>query len=364
MKTTTRVILAGALSLPLAAFAAGSDDLWEVTTQMNVPGMPAGMGGSTQQQCYDKDMRKNATRGKNAEECKVTDFKDSGNKVTITMSCPKNRSAVMEYVFNQGRTEYKGTMRMKDGGRDIVMNMSGRKIGTCDAQEARSAREAQSAAREGQIAAMKAQADSARAQGEEAMKKSGDAQIAECNKAVETMDFGKLGMYGRCYRKSDDTCKSFLSSYSKSYPKVESACTAKAAEFCKRYQTQDGFAKAGGDKNVAEACGLSADRVKASLCPGALKTESLDFLGRYCPNEAKPLAQKHCTGRDYTSKEGGKYAVLCTTYLANLDTDEARGAKTASGASAQEKKKKSATGDAVQQGVDQGINKLKGLFGR
>ncbi len=364
----TAIALAGALSFSFAAPAAGADDLWEVTTQMNIPGMPPGMGGNTSQQCYEKDMRKNVTKSKNAEECKVTDYKESGNKLTVTMSCPKNRSAVMEYVFNQARTEYKGTMRMKDGGRDMVMNMSGRKIGTCDAKQARSDREQARSEREGQIAAMKAQSDAARAQGEQAVKRSNEAQIAECGKAVETMDFGKLGMYGRCYRKSDDTCKSVMSSYAKTYPEVQSACTAKTAEFCKRYQTQEGFAKAGGDKNVAEACGLSADKVKASLCPGALKTESLDFLGRYCPNEAKPLAQKHCTGRDYTSKEGGKYATLCTTYLSNLDTDEARGNRPArSGTSAsggQTAEKKSPTGDAVQQGVNQGINKLKGLFGR
>jgi len=357
MKTTTSVILAGALSLPLALFAAGSDDLWEVTTQMNMPGMPAGMGTNTQQQCYEKDMRKNVTGRKGTEECKVTDFKESGNKLTITMSCPKNRSAVMEYVFNPARTEYKGTMRMKDGGQEMLMNMSGRKVGTCDVQKARSEREQARSEREGQIAAMKAQSDAARAQGEQAMKRSNEAQIAECGKAVETMDFGKLGMVGRCYRKSDDTCKSVMSSYAKTYPEVQSACTAKTAEYCKRYQTQEGFAKAGGDKSAAESCGLSADKVRASLCPGALKTESLDFLGRYCPNEAKPLAQKHCTGRDYTSKEGGKYAVLCTAYLSNLDADDARQKRPASG---QVPEKKSPT----QQGVDQGINKLKGLFGR
>ncbi|MDH4192309.1 MAG: hypothetical protein OEW21_19145, partial [Betaproteobacteria bacterium] len=51
--------------LPFAgtALAAGSDELWEVTTQMNIPGLPAGMGGSTQQVCRDKDPRKDATRG-------------------------------------------------------------------------------------------------------------------------------------------------------------------------------------------------------------------------------------------------------------------------------------------------------------
>jgi Protein of unknown function (DUF3617) len=350
----TPIALAGALSLSSAVLAAGTDALWEVTTQMNMPGMPPGAGGNTSQQCYEKDMRKNVTRSKNTQECTVTDYKESGNKLTITMSCKNNRSAVMEYVFNSGRTEYKGTMRMKDSGREMVMNMSGRKIGTCDAQQAKSERE-------GQIAAMKAQAGSAQAQANQARKQGSDAQIAECNKAVETMDFGKLGMYGRCYRKSDDTCKTIMSNTAMTSPEVQSACNAKTAEFCKRYQTQDGFAKARGDKNAAEMCGLSADQVKVSLCPGALKTESLDFLGRYCPNEAKPLAKKYCVGRDYTSREGGKYATLCSAYLSNLDTEDARGAKSSTGATAP---KPSPASGAAQQGVDQGINKLKGLFGR
>ena len=349
MKTTgIAIALACATSL---SFAAGTDDLWEVTTQMNMPGMPAGMGANTSQQCYEKDMRKNVTRSKNTQECKVTDSKESGNKLTITMTCPNNRSAVMEYTFNANRTEYKGTTHMKDGGREMVMNVSGRKIGTCDAQQARSERE-------GQIAAMKAQAEGAQAQANQAKKQATDSQIAECNKAVDTMDSGKLGMYGRCYKKSDDTCNSMMNSYGKMYPEVQSACNAKVAEYCKRYQTQEGFAKAGGDPKAAEMCGLSADKVKASLCPGALKTESLDFLGRYCPNEAKPLAKKYCTGRDYTSREGGKYATLCSSYA--LESTEAPQRPASSGQSAQ----KSPASSAVQQGVDQGVNKLKGLFGR
>jgi hypothetical protein len=341
---TTAIALALACATSLS-FAAGTDDLWEVTTQMNMPGMPPGMGGNTSQQCYEKDMRKNVTKGKNTQECTVTDYKESGSKLTITMSCKNNRSVVMEYAFNSARTEYKGTMHMKDGGRDMVMNMTGRKIGTCDAQQARSERE-------GQIAAMKAQAGAAQAQADQARKQSSDMQIAECSKAVDTMEYGKLGMYGRCYQKSDDTCKTIMSANARTGPEVQSACTAKAAEFCKRYQTQDGFAKARGDKNAAEMCGLSVDKVKASLCPAAAKSESLDFVGRYCPNEAKPLAKKYCTGRDYTSREGGKYAALCSSYA--LESTQAP----------QRPAQKSPASGAVQQGVDQGVNKLKGLFGR
>ena len=43
---------------------------------------------------------------------------------------------------------------------------------------------------------------------------------------------------------------------------------------------------------------------------------------RYCPVEAKPIAQEHCTGRDYTSKMGGKYARFCEAYLAHASLEK------------------------------------------
>ena len=120
------------VSVPLAASAAGNDELWEVSSQMNIPGMPPGMGAKTVQVCRDKDPRK-AEQGRDTKECTVTDFKQSGTHTTIRMSCPSG-DTVIEQDFNADHTEYQGTITMTRGNSEMVVKTSGRKIGSCDAQ--------------------------------------------------------------------------------------------------------------------------------------------------------------------------------------------------------------------------------------
>jgi hypothetical protein len=353
------VVLVGAVYAPLAASAAGNDELWEVSTQMNIPGMPAGMGGMTQQVCQDRDPRKQGPQGQDMEKCKVTDVKESGTRLTISMTCPQGR-AVIERTFNTARTEYKGTMKMTTRDGDMIMNMSGRKIGACDAQQARRQQEAS-------VAALTAQGERAQADAMATIKQSQDHQIQECAGAVETMNMGRFGIFSQC-KQQPELCKAM--SRDEGGKRVAAACNAHQAEFCRRYQTQEGFLKARGDERAAQMCGLSAQKVKASLCPGAAQSESLAFLARFCPAEAKPLAQKHCAGRNYTSAQGGKYASFCQTYLSNRDLEESDGergtqaaARKADSAQGREPEKKS-PGDAASEGISKGLDKLKGLFGR
>ena len=75
-----RTSIAFSAALALAAppvLAQGKDDLWEVQTQMSMPGMPAGMPGmaQTHQICADKDPKKAATQRPDTEKCKVGDYK-------------------------------------------------------------------------------------------------------------------------------------------------------------------------------------------------------------------------------------------------------------------------------------------------
>jgi hypothetical protein len=98
--------------------------------------MPAGMGAMKQQVCQDKDPRKQGPQGPDMENCKVTDVKESGTRITVTMTCPRGK-AVIDRTYNAARTEYKGTMKMASRDGEMTMDMSGRKIGTCDARKAR-----------------------------------------------------------------------------------------------------------------------------------------------------------------------------------------------------------------------------------
>ena len=344
--------------LPGAAAAQNNGELWEISSQMNMPGMPAGMGAQTQRVCQGDDPTARAKQDKERQECKITDQKRTATRLTMTMDCPQG-TMVIEQNYNAARTEFKGSMKFSGKDGDFTMVTSGRKVGTCNVQEANREREAK-------IAAVQKQAAEGQAQAAAAQKQQNERQIKECAAAVDTMQFGRLGMYGQCYKSADPNCKSILQTSSQMYPQVSKSCNARVVEFCKRYQTQEGFLKAGADENAAKMCGVSTAAIKAAQCPRAAKSGSLEFLGRYCPEEAKPIAQEHCAGRDYTSKLGGKYAKFCESYLAHADferSDRARAATPATPDSPAPNAGEQAA-DQVKEGINQGINKLRGLFGR
>jgi hypothetical protein len=347
-----RLAAAAVLCLPLAVQAAGQDELWEVTTQMNMPGLPAGMGGNTQRVCQDKDPRNQVPPGESAEKCKVLDAKQSGNKTSVTVKCPDG-TMVIENTYNAARTEYKGTMRMSSRQGDMTMTMTGRKVGSCDASAERAKRDAQVAAMQDQVA-----------QSQEIVRKQNDEQVRQCAEAVQTMQYGKFGLWGQC-RQHGEQCKAMMRD-PRTKP-VATACAARQAEYCKRYRTEAGFLLAKADRQAAEACGLSVDQVKADLCPGAAKKESLAFLGRYCPVEAKPFGEKYCAGRDFTALraaggKGDKYDDFCLAYLSRASLAASPESQAPQEQGSQQQLPNPA--DAVQEGVTQSINKLRGLFGR
>jgi hypothetical protein len=339
-----RFLAAVVLALPLVAVAQNTGELWEISTQMNIPGMPAGMGGQTQRVCQGDDPERRAASDKDQKDCKVTDKKQTATRTTITLQC-KQGTMTVDQQYNAARTEFKGSIKMTSKDGDFNMNTTGRKVGACNVQQA--AKE-----RDEKMAGMKSQIAAAQAKGAAASKQYADSQIKQCATALDNMQWSGFGVYSQCYKKSDANCKSSLDASNQMSPEIAKSCNASVAEFCKRYQTQEGFFKAKADENAAQMCGVTTASVKAAQCPKAAQSESLAFLGSYCPVEAKPLAQQHCAGRDYTSKMGGKYGQFCQAYLANADFEKP-----------QQSQAQKAT-DQVKQGVSKGIDKLKGFFGR
>jgi hypothetical protein len=336
----TRFFAAMLLALPPVASAQNTGELWEISTQMNIPGMPAGMGGQTQRVCQGDDPERRAASDKDQKDCKVTDKKQTATRTTITMQC-KQGTMTVDQQYNAARTEFKSNIKMNSKDGEFTMTSTGRKVGACNVQQA--AKE-----RDEKIEGMKKQHAAAIAAGAAAQKQHTETQIKQCAAAVDNMQWTGLGLFGQCYKKADASCKSSMDASNQMSPDIAKSCNARVVEFCKRYQTQEGFLKAKGDENAAQMCGVTTASIKEAQCPKAAQSESLAFLGSYCPVEAKPIAQQHCAGRDYTSKMGGKYARFCEAYLANADFEKPRPTAT----------------DQVKQGVSKGLDKLKGLFGR
>jgi hypothetical protein len=131
-----------AMSVPMFGQGPRRDGRWEVSIQMNMPGMQ--MPAMTTTQCITKeeasDPMKSVPQGPNGRggmpsNCKMGDYKTEGNTVTFSMKCDAPQAATMTGEFVYGDGTYEGTMKMDmdRGGQPMSMTMkySGKRLGDC-----------------------------------------------------------------------------------------------------------------------------------------------------------------------------------------------------------------------------------------
>ncbi|MDD2335457.1 MAG: DUF3617 family protein [Geobacteraceae bacterium] len=122
------------LLVPAVSFAAKTmqEGLWEITTQMEMPGMPMKMSPTVMQHCYTKsdvsDQKKIISSDKN---CSVTDLKTSANKVTWKMKCTGENAATMTGSTVFGTDSYTSVMQMNSHGQNMTMKVKGKRLGNC-----------------------------------------------------------------------------------------------------------------------------------------------------------------------------------------------------------------------------------------
>jgi hypothetical protein len=129
------IALAFAYAASAPALAQAKDDLWEVSTKMEMPGMPMAMPPQTNRFCLGKNRKDEDFVPKQGGDCRVLESKRVGNRFTYRMECSGNNPAVVEGAINFGNNAYDGQMRMAMKGSNDAMNMtfSGRRVGDCTA---------------------------------------------------------------------------------------------------------------------------------------------------------------------------------------------------------------------------------------
>ncbi len=133
MKTRLTALLF-ALALPVTGFAADTmrDGYWELTTTMDMPGMPVKMAPTKVKHCYTKEDVKDQKRVISTDKnCTVTDLKQSGNKVSWKMKCTGEHAGVFsgETVFRGDA--YDSTMKMQTQGQTMNMKVKAKRLGNC-----------------------------------------------------------------------------------------------------------------------------------------------------------------------------------------------------------------------------------------
>ncbi len=130
------LIIAGIISLSIAGSGPNmKPGKWEITSTVDMPGMPAGMIPPTKIiQCMTKsDMVPQASP--ESGKCKAPKVKKKGNTVSWTIVC-KNQGVTskMKGSITFKGTTFKGKMIIDTGNKQqpkITTNMSGRRLGAC-----------------------------------------------------------------------------------------------------------------------------------------------------------------------------------------------------------------------------------------
>lgn len=126
-----------ALLISNSVWAEGSDELWAVTSTMEMPGMPMSMPGQTSNICLKKGNEKdpNSVIPKNGDQdCQMSDVKVSGNKTTWKMKCSGKRPMEGKGEMTRSDGSYSGKTVFHMKRRDMTMVYEGKRIGKCRAQ--------------------------------------------------------------------------------------------------------------------------------------------------------------------------------------------------------------------------------------
>lgn len=120
----------------LCSAASLSPGMYEFTTTMNMPGMPAGMGSHTSQRCITpKDVSNNSAysgaRDPN-NDCQMKDFAESGGQFSYKMTCtrPQKMDSTVKGAVTATSMTMDMTMAM-NGGRTMTQTTTAKRIGDC-----------------------------------------------------------------------------------------------------------------------------------------------------------------------------------------------------------------------------------------
>jgi hypothetical protein len=128
------IALAFALAASLPASAQAKDDLWEVSTKMEMPGMPMAMPAQTNRFCIGKN-RKDEEFVPKQGDCRMVESKRAGNKFTYKMDCSGKLAAIVDGAITFGDNTYDGRMHMamKQTSDAMDMTFTGKRVGDCTA---------------------------------------------------------------------------------------------------------------------------------------------------------------------------------------------------------------------------------------
>ena len=311
---TLGLFAAGPVAAQIVGYKAdpqGKDELWDVTSKMEMAGMPFAMPAQTNRVCVEKG-NDAGTIPKN-DGCKVVETNRSGNRFTYKMACKDNKN---DYIATGESTStgngYQGKMRMvgkMDGQQmDMAMSYTGARAGNCTSTIKQ------------EVAVMKAQSDK---------------QIADsCHDAMDKL----VAMYffsepkAMCQGQQKEFC----------------AAVGRAAQSMQEPGQYTAMVAKNGDVKTSFAkCNADFAATTRAACGRASGSRNWRFVGGgNCDDDVRTLGKSHCEGRG--SSPDAEFYPLCARYVTITRGNAAASAS----APAAQPARAPAAPDSVQQGLD------------
>lgn len=109
------------------------EGLWEMSVKMEVKGMPMPIPAQKYTQCVTKDKLVPTGEGSKDVNCKVIDYKISGNSITWKMVCKDDEgetTIIGKGTYNLDKFGGETKVKTHDG-MEMVQNITGKWIGKC-----------------------------------------------------------------------------------------------------------------------------------------------------------------------------------------------------------------------------------------
>jgi len=119
-------------SLTAATGQNGTGDLWQVTSQMSMVGLPIQLPAQTQQVCSAKQWTAPPAGSGPDQTCKSTEFKMTGNTATWKITCQSPPTTGVGQITRNGADAYSGSIKFTSTSGDMTINLTGRRVMDCN----------------------------------------------------------------------------------------------------------------------------------------------------------------------------------------------------------------------------------------
>jgi Protein of unknown function (DUF3617) len=348
MQASLSLVIALTLShLGAAALAAeATGEFWEMTTKMEMAGMPAGMagmmGGQAQKVCMLKG-QENRPASPDDKSCTMSNLKQSGNTMTFDMKCTGKNAMTGSGEFTSTPGSFSQRVKAKIDGEDMTIVSTGKRVGgVCKGDE---------------------QINQALAGGAETNAKN-------CQAALEKNEYGAfLKAVDKMAGERKANCAAMPTAESRKNCEGASdfSCAKQRPQMCARLGTdlknKDQFVKSAHKGiTLAEECGLGSDKIVEQHCTASLDQKDWRFVADHCQKDGRVAALKkqHCIGRDYTSVAANQRE-MCST-IGGLSMAKAGSADSADVAAKPAAQKEPAKPSAMEEVKKEGVKVLKDIF--